>query len=48
MSDGVVSVSLRSTSYDVEGIAKQYGGGGHKKASAFRMNTAEFLKRAFR
>lgn len=36
-------VSLRSTDYDVEAIAKQFGGGGHENAAGFSIPRTDIL-----
>lgn len=41
--DGLIKCSLRSTEVDVEQIARQLGGGGHARASAFRATPAAFF-----
>lgn len=38
--EGKYRYSLRSASYDVEALAKQYGGGGHKLAAGFTADKA--------
>ncbi len=44
---GVVKGSLRSTGYDVNSFCKKFGGGGHVRASGFRVsevNLSEFVE----
>lgn len=38
-----VSISLRSTGYDVEQIATKYGGGGHHKAAGFSISRSKWM-----
>lgn len=43
--DGIIACSIRSNKpFEVDGIAKAYGGGGHKQAAAFRFNNYEEFK----
>jgi oligoribonuclease NrnB/cAMP/cGMP phosphodiesterase (DHH superfamily) len=46
VNENEVYVSLRSTDegVDVSEVAESYGGGGHKKAAAFRMSRTDFKK----
>lgn len=39
---GIVQFSLRSNGFDVEEIAKQFGGGGHAKAAGFEIGINQF------
>jgi len=47
--NGKISVSLRSDgTVDVSKLAEKYGGGGHKSASGFVLDTREELDRLFK